>query len=151
MNVPEAMAEKEYLEKIKKSIKKNNLEKNVIFLATQTFEQHINNFAKARVVVVAEQWENMAPTIIIEALSLGRAVVASRIGGIPEMITHEANGLLANFYDHNDFAKQITRLISDNALYAKIIKNAKISSQKIASIKTVQKQMTNLYDFVLAK
>lgn len=34
------------------------------------------------------------PNVIVEALASGVPVVASRVGGIPELVTHEANGFL---------------------------------------------------------
>lgn len=45
------------------------------------------------VILPAEQYEN-CPMAILEALALGRPVVGSRIGGIPELVSHESDGLL---------------------------------------------------------
>jgi len=43
-------------------------------------------------------------------------VVASRIGGIPELIEHERNGLLFNAGDSADLARQLSRLQRDRTL-----------------------------------
>ncbi len=49
--------------------------------------------ATAACVVVPSKFENF-PYAVIEAMALGCPVVASRVGGIPELIEHEENGLL---------------------------------------------------------
>jgi glycosyltransferase involved in cell wall biosynthesis len=50
-------------------------------------------YAGAAVVVIPSLWENF-PYTGLEAMAAGRAVGASAVGGIPEIITHEADGLL---------------------------------------------------------
>jgi glycosyltransferase involved in cell wall biosynthesis len=63
--------------------------------------------AGAAVVAVPEQWENMSPIIIMEAMQCGACVVASDIGGIGEFIRHGVDGFLAESGNPADFADKI--------------------------------------------
>jgi len=58
------------------------------------------------------------PMALLEALSLGRPVVAFRVPGIKEIIQHGENGLLASPFDVEDLARQTVDLCQDKA-YAK--------------------------------
>jgi glycosyltransferase involved in cell wall biosynthesis len=51
--------------------------------------------ARAAVVVVPSRWPDPLPTIAIEALAHGRPVVASDVGGLPEIVAPEVGALVA--------------------------------------------------------
>ena len=53
---------------------------------------------------------------IVEAMALGRPVVASRVGGIPEIITDGTDGLLVPAGDPDALASAIARLVDDPSL-----------------------------------
>jgi glycosyltransferase involved in cell wall biosynthesis len=53
---------------------------------------------------------------ILEALALSRPVVASNVGGIPEMITDGVNGLLVPPHDADALAAALIRLLLDHPL-----------------------------------
>jgi glycosyltransferase involved in cell wall biosynthesis len=57
-----------------------------------------------------------SPTVLLEALDAGVPVVATAVGGIPEMVTNEVNSLLTPRGDIAALATAIGRLIGDPAL-----------------------------------
>ena len=58
--------------------------------------------------------------VIVEAMSCGLPVVASRVGGIPETIEHGVNGLLVEPASSQALVSAIRRLISEPGLRSKI-------------------------------
>jgi glycosyltransferase involved in cell wall biosynthesis len=60
-------------------------------------------------------WEN-CPYSCLEAMASARAVVCARQGGMPELIQHGVNGLLATAESPESFAAQLELLIDDEAL-----------------------------------
>jgi glycosyltransferase involved in cell wall biosynthesis len=49
---------------------------------------------EARAMVLPSEWYENAPVSILEAYALGRPVIGTRIGGIPELVVHNATGIL---------------------------------------------------------
>ncbi len=64
------------------------------------------------------------PTVIVKALSLGRPVLASRSGGVPEIIKHGFNGWLFNPQDDQDFLNILEKLLGQSDLVSVAADNA---------------------------
>jgi len=60
------------------------------------------------------------PMVIVEALSCGLPVVASRVGGVPEILTNETNGYLVEAKDEGALAESILVLLQDEHMRKKI-------------------------------
>ena len=56
------------------------------------------------------------PMVILEAMALGRPIVASRVGGIPEVITDTVHGLLVSAGDPAGIAQACLKLVGDRNL-----------------------------------
>jgi len=67
--------------------------------------------------------ENLCKTIP-EAMESGLPVIATQVGGIPEVVHHEENGLLVNQKDPVGIANAIDRIFMDEKLKENIIKNS---------------------------
>ena len=67
----------------------------------------------ARVVLAPSEWYENGPLVILEAMATGRAVIAARMGGIPEMVTDGEEGLLVEPRDANGLAAAIRTLWGD--------------------------------------
>jgi glycosyltransferase involved in cell wall biosynthesis len=64
-------------------------------------------------------WEN-CPYSCLEAMAAGRAIVASDQGGMPELIRHGENGLLARSGDAAAHTAAVERLLEDRAERARL-------------------------------
>jgi GT2 family glycosyltransferase/glycosyltransferase involved in cell wall biosynthesis len=73
-------------------------------------------FASLDALVFPSVWEETSGIGAREALAAGVPVIASRIGGIPETVRHDVNGLLFEPGDAADLARQIRRLVDEPGL-----------------------------------
>jgi glycosyltransferase involved in cell wall biosynthesis/MoaA/NifB/PqqE/SkfB family radical SAM enzyme len=65
------------------------------------------------------------PNAIVEAMSEGVAVVASDVGGISEILTHQENGLLIQSQNVNQISDAVIELLSDDNLRYNLGRQAK--------------------------
>ncbi|MDP2649688.1 MAG: glycosyltransferase family 4 protein [bacterium] len=144
---------KGYKERLGKMIKEKKIEKNVRLYDNlrQQDEKFQEIFKYANVVVVSEQWENMSPVIIIEAMASGKPVVAGRIGGIPEFVIDQKTGFLVNYKDSKAFAEKIVKILRDKGLARKMGKAARSSIQKICKQQQILVGLIKSYSLLSKK
>jgi glycosyltransferase involved in cell wall biosynthesis len=70
------------------------------------------------VYLYTSQWDGL-PNTLLEAVSLGLPVIASAVGGIPELIQERKTGFLVRPYDHVDGYVDILRMIEADPLVLK--------------------------------
>lgn len=56
------------------------------------------------------------PNVLLEAAAAGRAVVSTRVGGIPDIVVHEKTGLLVDSGSPEQMAEAMSRLLGDAGL-----------------------------------
>jgi len=66
---------------------------NVRFSPHLPFSELTGLICDARAVVLPSEWYENSPRSVLEAFALGRAVIAARIGGIPELVQDRVTGL----------------------------------------------------------
>lgn len=89
------------------------------------------------------------PNVVLEAMALGRPVVATHVGGVPEIIEDGFNGLLVPAEDPQALATGIEKLMAEPVLYKKITKEGKNFIQEKFSIETRMMQIKALYQNLL--
>lgn len=77
-------------------------------------------YSKIDVLIVPSLWPENSPVTIMEALASGTPVLASRIGGIPELIEHGAQGFLHTYDNPQELANNIRSFISQPDLCKKM-------------------------------
>ena len=70
--------------------------------------------------VVPSIWEEPLGFVVLEGLACGLPVIATAVGGIPEMIQDGKNGLLVRPNDARALAEAIDRLLGDSDFYERI-------------------------------
>ena len=70
----------------------------------------------ARAVIFPSVWHEPAGLVALEAMAGARAVIASQVGGIPEMVLHQENGLLVEPNNVHELAIAIEQLATDYSL-----------------------------------
>lgn len=74
----------------------------------------------ARAVFVPSQWHENAPLAALEPMSMGLPVIATRVGGTPEIVSHMETGLLVPMGDVNALANAMRLALDDPALMARL-------------------------------
>jgi glycosyltransferase involved in cell wall biosynthesis len=80
-------------------------------------------------VLVVPSRQDGRPLIVMEALASGLPVIASHLGGIPEMIADGQNGYLCTPADAAQFAARIRELAEDRQLVARLKSGARASAE----------------------
>lgn len=81
--------------------------RNVVFLGHRTGRALYGEVRKAMCVVVPSEWYENNPRTILEAFALGKPVIGSRIGGIPELIRNGETGWTFCTGDAYDLRRKI--------------------------------------------
>ena len=103
----------------------------VRFLGAGTRDDVIALFRAVDAALLTSAWENL-PHTLLEALATGTPVIATAVGGIPEVVRDEENGLLVPPRDIAAIASAIDRLVHDDALRASLAAAAAPSVEELA-------------------
>jgi glycosyltransferase involved in cell wall biosynthesis len=80
---------------------------------------------KSLLVAMPSVWYENFPYAILEAFALGKPVVASKIGGMPELVTEGQTGMLFNAGDAAGLAEKIREIVAAPGLALEMGKKAR--------------------------
>jgi glycosyltransferase involved in cell wall biosynthesis len=86
------------------------------------------------------------PLAILEAMACGKAVVATRVGGIPEIIRHCENGLLVNPNDSIGLGEALCSLLKNQQMSEELGNNASKYAIQNHSLEIVAEKMEFVYE-----
>lgn len=143
-----------YAEELEKLAKRQNLQKNVNFLGYQDRKNLYEIYKKATVVIMPSIWPEPFGKIGIEAMSVGRPVIATDVGGISEWLIDGKTGYKVPIFPDDGIAEQIAekviRLFSNKGDLLMMSENS-LKQSKEFSIEKHAERIIEFYDQVIKK
>ena len=133
---------------LKPLLAKHGLEHGLQHLGKLTLPEVRACLKQSDVFMLPSIWEN-APYSLLEAMSAGKAVVASDCGGVPEILRHEIDGIVAPTNDAAAFARALDRLLSDEKLRLRLGHSARSRVEARYTDEHVARRSLEVYEWAL--
>ncbi len=128
--------------KIKSAIKDLKLDGKIAFAGFRTDVPTL--MRRMHLFCLTSDYEGM-PNVVLEAMALARPIVATRVGGVPEVVKDGINGFLVEPGDVEGFARKVKYLLSNPDLSRKMgLAGREIVVRNFACEKAVQR-ITEIY------
>lgn len=101
-------------ERIEAYISEHKLDGRITLLGYQNQDSIHKYITNSRFVVIPSICNENCPYSVLEAMEIGKPIVASRIGGIPELIADGENGYLYKADDINELKEKLTLLLDND-------------------------------------
>jgi L-malate glycosyltransferase len=108
----------------------------VIFTGSISQPTQAGVFDAADICCQMSQWEEAFGLVIAEAMAAGRPVVASRVGGVPELVANGETGFLVDRRDEKEAASRILELVQDRTLRTRMGAAGRERARKFFDLKT---------------
>ncbi|MGB9715904.1 MAG: glycosyltransferase family 4 protein [Thermodesulfovibrionales bacterium] len=137
--------EYEYYLKIKRLIEDLSLKEDIYFIGAISSIPTIRDAINSLDIIVLPSLEERCSRSLLESLACGKAVVATRVGGTPEIIDDGINGILVEPMNEIQIADAVLHLLNNDDLRINIGKNARIKAERFFDIKDNIKRIRELY------
>jgi glycosyltransferase involved in cell wall biosynthesis len=96
-------------------------------------------------IAIKDGWAETQGVVLQEAQSSGIPVIASRTGGIPEVIRNRETGLLFDAENVQQLAEKIISLIADKELYKSLSTQARREVEENFSMEVICTRLFRIY------
>jgi glycosyltransferase involved in cell wall biosynthesis len=129
--------------RLRESVRQHGLESDVRFLG---FRTDVHDFIAAADVLVLASVAEAFGLVLAEALYLGTPVVATRVGGIPEIVRDEVDGILVPPAEPAALARALLRLLLEPALRERLAGAGRRRIEEEFSFPQLAKRYEALYE-----
>jgi len=89
------------------------------------------------------------PRILLEASALKKTIVATRVGGVPEIFVHNVSAFLVKPSDPNSLANAVVSLLNDEEMAKRFALAARQKVEKSFNIEKHVAEMSAIYEKLL--
>jgi PEP-CTERM/exosortase A-associated glycosyltransferase len=143
----------EEYDRVRAAIQEHGMQDNVLLLDHVPHDQIKRYYSLVDVMVFprlsARITELVTPLKPLEAMSLTKPVLASKVGGICELVRHEATGLLFCPEDIADFCFQAERLLRSSELRNELGRNGRAVILQEKDWNVLARKYQTIYEYVL--
>jgi len=108
------------------------------------FRHDVLRFYEAFDLVVSSSLREGTPMVLLEAMAMAKPVIATRVGGVPEMVRHNETGLLVPPRDVRSLAQAVFDLLKDQARRERLAR----AGQRLISEEFSAERMARAYQVV---
>jgi glycosyltransferase involved in cell wall biosynthesis len=99
-------------------IRARGIDSDVELVGPRSRAEVLDHLRRARALVLPSLWDEPLPMVLIEASAVGTPMIASRVGGVPEVVDDGETGLLVPPGDVAALAAALTRAQDEPATFA---------------------------------
>jgi glycosyltransferase involved in cell wall biosynthesis len=140
------VGEGHYLADLEQLVQELNIIGNIRFLGRRSDVQTI--IAASDVVVIPSVWEEAFGLIAAESMASARPVIASKIGGIPELIENGVNGFLVEPDNYYGLADALQRQLTNQNIKI-LFGNSGLKKSAQFDLSLAVAKLVDLYEEVL--
>jgi glycosyltransferase involved in cell wall biosynthesis len=133
-------------EEIKQYVIQKEMSDSIIFL---DFKENINEYYSALDIFVLPSIIEGTPMALIEAMSTGIPVIATKVGGVGHIIVDKQDGLLVQPKRIKELSDTIIELLNDTELSVSISKNGCKKVRNLYSAERMAIEYTKLYSTLM--
>lgn len=138
--------QREYLKDL---VRKNRVEEKVVFTGYRDDIPNILN--SLDMMVIPSVWQEPFGLVVVEAMFGGIPVIASDVGGIPEIIKNNITGELFPAGNEEALTAAVLKILCEEELRRKIITNAKARVMEYFNSDRMAREVIEVYDTLKVK
>lgn len=123
---------------------------NLEFVGFRMGDELKQLYRDATVVLIPSRVHEVFPLITLEAMSVGKPVIASRVGGLPEIIEDGVNGFLVSPLDLHGWTEAVMRVFYDDDLQQHLSRGARECVEKRFSLDDHHRKLLMYYEEAIA-
>jgi len=135
-------------EQLKKQCTSMGIDRYIKFVG---YQKDMHPFYMSSDVVVLSSLSEGLPNVVLESLAYGVLVVATSVGGVPEIIEDGYNGILVPLKDSVAISNALIRVLDDSTLRDSLSKNGKETVKSKFSPITRANRLMDIYYDVLGR
>ena len=129
-------------------IRKYNLSDRVVFTGVLSAEEVANMMAKVHTTVLSSSIDN-APNALAEAMIVGTPTVASFVGGVMDMLSHNEDGFLYTYNEPNMLAGYISEIFESDTLSQTFSCNSRQKARQRHDPKVLSNKLLTIYEDII--
>lgn len=133
-----------YFAELQELIAREQLGEKVRFLGSLSEGELLKEYMECSLLVLPSVQET-APMVIMQAMAAGKAVVATRVGGVPYLVQDGRTGLLVDSGDIPALAEALIRLLKNDTLRAEMGQRAKEVAEQRFRARAVAEKTREVY------
>ncbi len=100
-------------------------------------------------VIIPSEWYDNSPLVIYESMTMGKPVIVSRLGGMPELIQLDKNGFIFDSHDYKMLSQYLDTLICHPQMRKQMGKNARQLAKEMFHPNVHYKEILKIYNTLL--